>query len=34
VKGVSIQTIAQETSANTLRLFSKMPPPALDAEAA
>jgi len=34
VKGVSIQTIARETSANTLRLFSKMPPPALNAEAA
>jgi TatD DNase family protein len=34
VKGVSIETIANETSANTLRLFSKMPPPAADAEAA
>lgn len=34
VKGVSIQTIANETSANTLRLFSKMPPPTMDAEAA
>jgi TatD DNase family protein len=34
VKGVSMQTIANETSANTLRLFSKMPPPAMDAEAA
>jgi TatD DNase family protein len=34
VKGVSIETIAKETSANTLRLFSKMPPPRADAEAA
>jgi TatD DNase family protein len=34
VKGVSIETIANETSANTLRLFSKMPPPVADAEAA
>lgn len=34
VKGVSLETIASETSANTLRLFSKMPPPAKDAEAA
>jgi TatD DNase family protein len=34
VKGVSIETIADETSANALRLFSKMPPPAKDAEAA
>jgi TatD DNase family protein len=34
VKGVSIQTIANETSANTLRLFSKMPSPTTDAEAA
>jgi TatD DNase family protein len=35
VKGVSSQTIAIETSANTLRLFSKMPPPpSLDAELA
>jgi len=34
VKGVSIETIARETSANALRLFSKMPPPRADAEAA
>jgi TatD DNase family protein len=34
VKGVSMETIARETSANTLRLFSKMPPPAADAEEA
>lgn len=34
VKGVSMQTIASETSANTLRLFSKMPPPVMDAETA
>lgn len=34
VKGVSLETIAEETSANALRLFNKMPPPALDAEAA
>jgi Tat protein secretion system quality control protein TatD with DNase activity len=35
VKGVSSQTIAIETSANTLRLFSKMPPPpSLDADLA
>jgi TatD DNase family protein len=34
VKGVSPQSIAAETSANALRLFSKMPAPALGAEAA
>ena len=34
VKGVSMQTIANETSANTLRLFSKMPPPTMDKDAA
>jgi TatD DNase family protein len=34
VKGVSPQTIAAETSANALRLFSKMPAPAIGAEAA
>jgi TatD DNase family protein len=34
VKGVSVQTIATETSANALRLFSKMPAPAIGAEAA
>lgn len=34
VKGVPVQIIAKETTANTLRLFSKMPPPATDAEAA
>ena len=34
VKGVSVQTIAAETSANALRLFSKMPAPAIGAEAA
>jgi TatD DNase family protein len=34
VKAVSMQTIANETSANTLRLFSKMPPPAMDKDAA
>ncbi len=34
VKGVSLETIAKETSANALRLFNKMPPPAMDAEAA
>jgi TatD DNase family protein len=34
VKGVSGQTIAAETSANALRLFSKMPAPAIGAEAA
>ena len=33
VKGVSPQTIAAETSANALRLFSKMPAPAIGAEA-
>jgi len=34
VKGLSIETIARETSANTLRLFNKMPAPDRDAEAA
>jgi TatD DNase family protein len=34
VKGVPVQTIARVTTANTLRLFSKMPPPVTDAEAA
>jgi TatD DNase family protein len=34
VKGVSIETIERETSANTLCLFSKMPPPGTGAEAA
>jgi len=34
VKGVSPQTIAAATSANALRLFSKMPAPAIGAEAA
>ncbi len=34
VKGVSVQTIAAETSANALRLFAKMPAPAAGAEAA
>jgi TatD DNase family protein len=34
VKGVSPQAIAAETSANALRLFSKMPAPAIGAEAA
>ena len=34
VKGVSIERIAKETSTNTLRLFSKMPPPIAGAEAA
>jgi TatD DNase family protein len=34
VKGVSSQTIAAETSANALRLFSKMPAPSAGAEAA
>src|ERR1700730_235082 len=34
VKGVSPQTIAAETSANALRLFSKMRAPAIGAEAA
>ena len=34
VKGVSGQTIAAETSANALRLFAKMPAPAIGAEAA
>ena len=34
VKGVSPQTIAAETSANALRLFSKMPAPAIGVEAA
>jgi TatD DNase family protein len=34
VKGVSVQTIAAETSANALRLFSKMPAPAIGADAA
>lgn len=34
VKGVALQTLARETSANALRLFDKMPPPATDAEAA
>ncbi len=34
VKGVSVQTIAAETSANALRLFSKMSAPAAGAEAA
>jgi TatD DNase family protein len=34
VKGVSPQTLAGETSANALRLFSKMPAPAAGAEAA
>ncbi len=28
VKGVSVSTLAEQTSANALRLFSKMPPPA------
>ena len=34
VKGVSVQTIAAETSANALHLFAKMPAPAIGAEAA
>jgi TatD DNase family protein len=34
VKGVSVQTIAAETSANALRLFSKMSAPAAGVEAA
>jgi TatD DNase family protein len=34
VKGVSPQAIAAETSANALRLFSKMPAPVIGAEAA
>ena len=34
VKGVSVQTIAAETSANALRLFAKMPAPAAGADAA
>jgi len=34
VRGVSPQTIAAETSANALRLFSKMPAPAIGAETA
>ncbi|MGQ0445054.1 MAG: TatD family hydrolase [Beijerinckiaceae bacterium] len=34
VKGVSVQTIAAATSANALRLFSKMPAPAIGAAAA
>jgi TatD DNase family protein len=34
VKGVSIETIAAETSANALRLFSKIPAPVTDTEAA
>ncbi len=34
VKGVSVQTIAAETSANALRLFAKMPAPAIGADAA
>ncbi|MGH6846363.1 MAG: TatD family hydrolase, partial [Methylocella sp.] len=34
VKGVSPQTIAAATSANVLRLFSKMPAPAIGADAA
>lgn len=33
VKGVSVQTIAAETSANALRLFAKMPAPVPGAEA-
>ncbi|MGH6841751.1 MAG: TatD family hydrolase, partial [Methylocella sp.] len=34
VKNVSVQTIAAATSANALRLFSKMPAPAIGAAAA
>ena len=34
VKGVSLETLAATTSANALRLFDKMTPPAVDAEAA
>ncbi len=34
VKGVSAQTLAAETSANALRLFGKMTPPAIGVEAA
>lgn len=34
VKGVSVQVISDTTSANALRLFSKMPAPAASAEAA
>jgi TatD DNase family protein len=34
VKGVSVETIAAETSANALHLFAKMPAPAIGAEAA
>ncbi len=34
VKGVSSETLAATTSANALRLFDKMTPPAVDAEAA
>ena len=34
VKGVSVQTIAAETSANALHLFAKMPAPVSGAEAA
>jgi TatD DNase family protein len=34
VKGVSPQTIAAATSANALRLFSKMPAPAIGADVA
>lgn len=34
VKGVPLETIAAETTANALRLFSKMPAPAAGAEAA
>jgi TatD DNase family protein len=34
VKGVSAASLAAQTSANALRLFGKMPPPALGADAA
>ncbi|MEJ0094736.1 MAG: TatD family hydrolase [Methylocella sp.] len=34
VKGLSIEGLAAQTSANALRLFDKMPPPQSDAEAA
>jgi len=33
VKGVSLEIIAAETSANALRLFTKMPAPTTGAEA-
>jgi TatD DNase family protein len=34
VKGVNVSTLAEQTSANALRLFSKMPPPTASEDAA